>query len=144
LNISSIGLVVTNEIYLDPRMTAAAAAIRTIGANRDRILGIKMRVNGRNSDLARDLEVLKGAPPPPPGPGRGGAGGRGDSSAALKGTLSIPHAQGTGDVGAAKFGSSGYFSRGAFFGIRARHFSCEKSVGFMNTDRTFVVRVPFF
>jgi dihydroorotase len=59
LNISSIGLVVTNEIYLDPRMTTAATAIRTIGANRDRILGIKMRVNGRKSDLARDLEVLK-------------------------------------------------------------------------------------
>jgi len=59
LNISTIGLVVTNEIYLDPRMINAAAAIRVIGANRDRILGLKVRVNGRQSDQARDLEVLK-------------------------------------------------------------------------------------
>jgi dihydroorotase len=61
LNISTIGLVVTNEIYLDPRMIDARAAIRTIGANRDRILGIKVRVNGRHSDLAHDLEVMKTA-----------------------------------------------------------------------------------
>ncbi len=61
LNISTIGLVVTNEIYLDPRMIDAAAAIRTIGANRDRILGIKVRVNGKHSDLAHDLGVMKTA-----------------------------------------------------------------------------------
>jgi dihydroorotase len=61
LNISTIGLVVTNEIYLDPRMIDARAAIRTIAANRDRILGIKVRVNGRRSDLARDVEVMKTA-----------------------------------------------------------------------------------
>jgi dihydroorotase len=61
LNISTIGLIVTNEIYLDPRMISAPQAIRTINANRDRILGIKVRVNGRHSDLAHDLEVLKTA-----------------------------------------------------------------------------------
>lgn len=61
LNISTIGLVVTNEIYLDPRMIDARAAIRTIGANRDRIVGIKVRVNGRHSDLAHDIGVLKTA-----------------------------------------------------------------------------------
>ena len=59
LNISTIGLVVLNEIYLDPRMINAQAAIRTIGANRDRLLGIKVRVNGRHSDLAHDIGVLK-------------------------------------------------------------------------------------
>lgn len=59
LNISTIGLIVTNEIYLDPRMIDARAAIRTINANRDRILGIKVRVNGRHSDLQHDLGVLK-------------------------------------------------------------------------------------
>jgi dihydroorotase len=59
LNISSIGLVVTNEIYLDPRMLNAQQIIRTIGANRDRILGIKVRVNGRHSDLEHDLGVMK-------------------------------------------------------------------------------------
>ena len=61
LNISTIGLVVTNEIYLDPRMIDARAAIRTITTNRDRIVGIKVRVNGKHSDLAHDLEVMKTA-----------------------------------------------------------------------------------
>lgn len=59
LNISTIGLIVTNEIYLDPRMIDARAAIRTINANRDRILGIKVRVNGRHGDLQHDLGVMK-------------------------------------------------------------------------------------
>jgi dihydroorotase len=61
LNISTIGLVVTNEIYLDPRMIDARAAIRTIEANRDRLMGVKVRVNGKHSDLAHDLEVMKTA-----------------------------------------------------------------------------------
>jgi dihydroorotase len=61
LNISTIGLVVTNEIYLDPRMIDSRAAIRTIGSSRDRILGIKVRVNGKHSDLAHDLGVMKTA-----------------------------------------------------------------------------------
>jgi dihydroorotase len=61
LNISTIGLVVTNEIYLDPRMIDARAAIRTIEANRDRLMGVKVRVNGRHSDLQHDIEVLKTA-----------------------------------------------------------------------------------
>jgi dihydroorotase len=61
LNISTIGLVVTNEIYLDPAMINARAAIQMIGANRDRILGVKVRVNGKHSDLPHDLEVLKTA-----------------------------------------------------------------------------------
>jgi dihydroorotase len=63
LNISSIGLAVTNEIYLDPRFGAplinAQQMIRTMGANRDRILGIKVRVNGRRQDLEHDLGVMK-------------------------------------------------------------------------------------
>jgi dihydroorotase len=61
VNISTIGLVVTNEIYLDPRMIDARAAMRTITANRDRIMGVKVRVNGKHSDLAHDLEVMKTA-----------------------------------------------------------------------------------
>jgi dihydroorotase len=59
LNISSIGLIVTNEIYLDPRMINPTASIRTIEQNRDKIVGIKVRVNGKKSDLPHDLEVLK-------------------------------------------------------------------------------------
>ena len=39
LNISSIGLIVTNEIYLDPAMINTRAAINTIANNRDRLLG---------------------------------------------------------------------------------------------------------
>jgi dihydroorotase len=61
LNISSIGLIVTNEIYLDPRMINPALSIRTIEQNRDRIVGIKVRVNGKKSDLSHDLEVMKSA-----------------------------------------------------------------------------------
>jgi hypothetical protein len=61
LNISTIGLIVTNEIYLDPAMINARAAIQTISNNRDRIMGIKVRVNGKHSDLAHDLEVMKTA-----------------------------------------------------------------------------------
>jgi dihydroorotase len=61
LNISTIGLSVTNEIYLDPAMINARSAIQTISRNRDRIMGIKVRVNGKHSDLAHDLGVLKTA-----------------------------------------------------------------------------------
>jgi dihydroorotase len=61
LNISSIGLIVTNEIYLDPAMINPRAAIQTINNNRDRLLGVKVRVNGKHSDLAHDIEVLKAA-----------------------------------------------------------------------------------
>ena len=61
LNISSIGLIVTNEIYLDPAMINTRAAIQMINNNRDRLLGVKVRVNGRHSDLTHDIEVLKAA-----------------------------------------------------------------------------------
>jgi dihydroorotase len=61
LNISSIGLIVTNEIYLDPAMINARASIQTIEANRDRLIGVKIRINGKHSDLAHDIEVLKTA-----------------------------------------------------------------------------------
>jgi dihydroorotase len=61
LNISTIGLVVTNELYLDPRMIDPKAAITTIQQNRSLILGIKVRVNGRQNDLAHDIGVLKKA-----------------------------------------------------------------------------------
>ena len=61
LNISSIGLIVTNEIYLDPAMINTRAAINTIANNRDRLLGVKVRINGRHSDLAHDIDVLKAA-----------------------------------------------------------------------------------
>jgi dihydroorotase len=61
LNISSIGLIVTNEIYLDPAMINPRAAIQMIESNRDRLIGVKIRINGKHSDLAHDIEVLKAA-----------------------------------------------------------------------------------
>jgi dihydroorotase len=61
LNISTIGLVVANELYLDPKMIDAKAAIATIEKNHDVILGIKVRINGRHDELAHDIEVLKTA-----------------------------------------------------------------------------------
>jgi dihydroorotase len=61
LNISTIGLVVSNELYLDPRMIDPQAAVRTIQDNRDVILGIKVRITGRDADVAHDIEVMKKA-----------------------------------------------------------------------------------
>jgi dihydroorotase len=61
LNISNIGLVVTNELYLDMRMLDVKAAIAAIEQNRDLILGLKVRVNGVHAELKHDIEALKRA-----------------------------------------------------------------------------------
>src|SRR5262249_8379664 len=61
LNISKIGLIVNNEIYLDPALIDPAAAVKTIEENRDITLGIKVRVTGRDEDVPHDVEVLKKA-----------------------------------------------------------------------------------
>jgi dihydroorotase len=58
LNISTIGLVVTNELYIDPVLIDPKAAVRTIEANRDLILGLKVRVLGSPETAARDLEIM--------------------------------------------------------------------------------------
>jgi dihydroorotase len=42
-------------------MINPVASIRLIEQNRDRIVGIKVRVNGKKSDLPHDLEVMKSA-----------------------------------------------------------------------------------
>jgi dihydroorotase len=47
-----------NEIYGDPRLVDARAAISLIERNRSIILGIKVRINGRHEDLAHDIEVI--------------------------------------------------------------------------------------
>jgi len=59
LNIATIGLVVTNELFLEPAIVDPQAAIRVIEDNRDRILGVKVRVNGRGERGAADLERLR-------------------------------------------------------------------------------------
>jgi dihydroorotase len=60
LNISTAGCCL-DEIYMDARLVNTQAALRTIEANRDLILGLKVRVHGRHGDLAHDLEVMKKA-----------------------------------------------------------------------------------
>ena len=58
LNISNAGCCL-DEIYLDPRLLNAKAAKSVIDANRDVILGIKVRVRGKHSDVAHDVSVMK-------------------------------------------------------------------------------------
>ena len=60
LNISTIGCC-ANEIYLAPTLIDPKTIIGVIEANRDVILGLKVRVRGRHEDLARDVEVMKQA-----------------------------------------------------------------------------------
>jgi dihydroorotase len=59
LNISRIGLVVGNELYIDPKLSNPQAAIKVIQANRDVILGIKVRIEGKDEELPLDLVALK-------------------------------------------------------------------------------------
>lgn len=59
LNISSIGLVVTNELYLDPKMLNEKMAARVVRENRDLIIGIKARIKGTSDTLDHDLKVLE-------------------------------------------------------------------------------------
>ena len=60
LNISIIGNY-GNEVYLNMSLINPAAAVRVINQHRDRILAIKVRINGNHDELAHDVEVLKKA-----------------------------------------------------------------------------------
>jgi len=60
LNISIIGNY-GNELYLNMSLINPQAAVRVINQQRDRILAIKVRINGIHDELAHDLEVLKKA-----------------------------------------------------------------------------------
>jgi dihydroorotase len=60
LNISIIGNY-GNELYLNMSLINPAAAVRIINQHRDRILAIKVRINGIHDELAHDVEVLKKA-----------------------------------------------------------------------------------
>jgi len=60
LNIAIIGNY-GNELYLNLSLINARSAIRIINEQRDRILAIKVRINGIHDELANDLEVLKRA-----------------------------------------------------------------------------------
>lgn len=57
LNISSIGNF-GNELYIGMAPIDPKAAIRTINENKDRILGIKVRINGNPKEVTHDKDVL--------------------------------------------------------------------------------------
>jgi dihydroorotase len=60
LNVAIIGNY-GNELYLNMSLINPQAAIRVINDHRDRILALKVRINGLHDELAHDLEVLKKA-----------------------------------------------------------------------------------
>jgi dihydroorotase len=62
LNISSVGNF-GNELYLSPTFQPinVRAAVTAINANRDKIVAIKVRINGDHAELTHDLEVMKRA-----------------------------------------------------------------------------------
>jgi len=62
LNISQVGNF-GNELYLSPTFQPinVKAAINTINNNKDKIVAIKVRINGDHAELMHDLEVLKRA-----------------------------------------------------------------------------------
>jgi predicted amidohydrolase len=62
LNISQVGNF-GNELYLSPTFQPinVKAAINTIINNKDKIVAIKVRINGDHNELMHDLEVLKRA-----------------------------------------------------------------------------------
>jgi dihydroorotase len=60
LNVAIIGNY-GNELYLNMSLINPTAAGRIINQHRDRILGLKVRINGKHDELAHDLEVLKRA-----------------------------------------------------------------------------------
>ncbi len=61
LNISKIGLVVLNELYIDPALIDPQAVIATIRDHHDVIKGIKIRITGHDADVPHDIEALKKA-----------------------------------------------------------------------------------
>ena len=60
LNIAIIGNY-GNELYLNMSLINPQAAVRIINQHKDRILAIKVRINGLHDELANDVEVLKKA-----------------------------------------------------------------------------------
>ena len=58
LNISNIGLIVTNELYLDPAMLDVKAAVATIKANPPTLVGLKVRIHGEEDRAAHLLREL--------------------------------------------------------------------------------------
>ncbi len=61
LNMATIGLVISNETYIDPKLINPKTATDIILKNRDRILGIKVRIEGNHNELEHDIDVVKKA-----------------------------------------------------------------------------------
>src|SRR5262245_22494360 len=57
LNIATIGNY-GNELYLNMSLINPRTAARVINENKDRIVAIKVRVNGNHDEVAHDVEVL--------------------------------------------------------------------------------------
>jgi dihydroorotase len=60
LNVAIIGNY-GNELYLNMALINAKSAIRIINEHKDRIVGLKVRINGKHDELEHDVEVLKRA-----------------------------------------------------------------------------------
>jgi dihydroorotase len=60
LNVAIIGNY-GNELYLNMSVINAKSAVRIINEHKDRIVGIKVRINGKHDELEHDVEVLKRA-----------------------------------------------------------------------------------
>ena len=60
LNIAIIGNY-GNELYLNMALINPRSAINIINQHQDRIVAIKVRINGKHDELAHDVEVLKRA-----------------------------------------------------------------------------------
>ena len=58
INISSIGLVVQNEMYIDPKLIDGKTTTKMIQDNPGLILGIKVRIRGRDEEVDHDAGVL--------------------------------------------------------------------------------------
>jgi dihydroorotase len=61
LNFSAIGLVVGNELYIDAKLLDPAAVVRTVREHPTVVLGIKVRITGRDEDVPHDIDALKKA-----------------------------------------------------------------------------------
>ncbi len=60
LNIATIGNY-GNELYLNMSLINPRTAVRVINDNKDRIVAIKVRINGIHDEVAHDVDVLKKA-----------------------------------------------------------------------------------
>lgn len=59
LSLSTIGLIVGNEFYIDPKLVDPKATVRVVNENADLIFGIKARISGGPETASRDVEIMQ-------------------------------------------------------------------------------------